>query len=199
MVKQKSRYFKNVSLILLFLLLLSSLAGCAVNPSSSMDKPTNTYTPPINEGGYIVLTLPIGSTTKESDFWTDVTANEDGSFNYTFTPDQFQQAKEKIHLFGRFIDDTTSAYSAEYIKCAEYSDVDEHGIPWSLTVLVDKELYNASEPANSFYIRVNASVYMRMYQIFCGVPSDEWSVHVTIKDVENGRIISEHDFPAGNE
>ena len=157
-MKQKTPFLRNVVLVLTFLPLFILLAGCAVNPSSSMDKPTNTYTPPINEGGYIVLTLPIGSTTKESDFWTDVTANEDGSFNYTFTPDQFQQAKEKIHLFGRFIDDTTSAYSAEYIKCAEYSDVDEHGIPWSLTVLVDKELYNASEPANSFYIRVNASV-----------------------------------------
>ena len=191
-MKQKTPFLRNVVLVLTFLPLFILLAGCAVNPSSSMDKPTNTYTPPINEGGYIVLTLPIGSTTKESDFWTDVTANEDGSFNYTFTPDQFQQAKEKIYLFA-------SAYSAEYIKSAEYSDVDEHGIPWSLTVLVDKELYNASEPANSFYIRVNASVYMRMYQIFCGVPSDEWSVHVTIKDVENGRIISEHDFPAGNE
>lgn len=198
-MKQKTPFLRNVVLVLTFLPLFILLAGCAVNPSSSMDKPTNTYTPPINEGGYIVLTLPIGSTTKESDFWTDVTANEDGSFNYTFTPDQFQQAKEKIYLFGRFIDDTASAYSAEYIKSAEYFDVDEHGIPWSLTVLVDKELYNASEPANSFYIRVNASVYMRMYQIFCGVPSDEWSVHVTIKDVENGRIISEHDFPAGNE
>lgn len=43
------------------LLLLGSLAGCGGKPQedvSNTDGPTNTYTPPVNEDGYIVITMP---------------------------------------------------------------------------------------------------------------------------------------------
>ena len=48
-------------LALSLLLLLGSLAGCGGNPqedASGTDGPTNTYTPPVNEDGQIVITMP---------------------------------------------------------------------------------------------------------------------------------------------
>ena len=42
-------------------------------------------------------------------------------------------------------------------------------------------------------------IYIGMYQIFCGVPGDEWAVHVTVKDADSGEVISEHDFPTRGE
>lgn len=39
---------------------------------------------------------------------------------------------------------------------------------------------------------------MRMYQIFYGVPDEEWGAHVTVKDADTGDVISEHDLPVGD-
>jgi len=33
------------------------------------------------------------------------------------------------------------------------------------------------------------------YQIMCGVPADEWAVHVTVKDADTEEVIAEGDFP----
>ena len=72
MVKQKRQLQKGAALALSLLLLLGSLAGCGGKPqkdASSADGPTNTYTPPVNEDGYIVVTMPItltgGNTAEE--------------------------------------------------------------------------------------------------------------------------------------
>ena len=32
------------------------------------------------------------------------------------------------------------------------------------------------------------------YQIMCGVPVGEWSVHVTVRDAGSGEVILEQDF-----
>ena len=202
MNKAFSKRLLALSMALLFV--LGSLVGCGKqskeNMSRETDEPTNTYIPPVNEDGYIVVTLPIGSTEENSTFfWTSVAANEDGSFKYTFTPEQFLKTKQASYMFGKLIDATTNTYIAEFIKSAEYADVDEDGIPWSLVVSVDRELYTGSELTNSFLVTANVSVYMRMYQTFCGVPDDEWAVHVTVKDADTGDIISEHDFPTRGE
>ena len=61
MVKQQKRLPKGASFALALLLLLCSLAGCggkAQKGLSNTDGPTNTYTPPVNEDGYIVITMP---------------------------------------------------------------------------------------------------------------------------------------------
>ena len=110
MVKQEKRLFKGAALALSLLLLLGSLAGCGGKPQedvSSADGPTNTYTPPVNEDGYIAVTIPVtlmgGSSAEEvipefqnsaqydhkgemapMERITDVVANEDGSVNYIF-------------------------------------------------------------------------------------------------------------------
>ena len=61
MVKQEKRLLKGAALALSLLLLLGSLAGCGGKPQEDVyntDGTTNTYTPPVNEDGYIVITMP---------------------------------------------------------------------------------------------------------------------------------------------
>ena len=224
MVKQKRQLQKGAALALSLLLLLGSLAGCGGKPqkdASSADGPTNTYTPPVNEDGYIVVTMPItltgGNTAEELEsqhqaliagmseeeisklYWTNITANEDGSFNYILTPEQFQRIKETSYMSGKLIDAATNTFPAEFIKATEYADIDKDGIPWALAVSVDKKLYESSELVNSLYVTVGPSIYIGMYQILCGVPGDEWAAHVTVKDADSGEVISEHDFPTRGE
>ena len=64
---------------------------------------------------------------------------------------------------------------------------------------VDKELYENAGPFNSLYVTVSPAIYVGMYQIFCGVPGDEWAVHVTVKDADSGEVILESDFPTRGE
>lgn len=225
MKQQKISLKRIAALTLSCVLLLGSLAGCAGKPtedaSSGPEAPTNTYTPPVNEDGYIVVTMPItltgGNTAEELEaqhketianmseeeikqlFWSDIIANEDGSFNYVLTPEQFERIKETSYMSGKLIDAATNTYPAEFIKAADYSDVDKDGVPWSLIVSVDKELYENAGPFNSFYVTVSPAIYVGMYQIFCGIPGDEWAVHVTVKDAETGEVISETDFPTRDE
>lgn len=124
MVKQK-RLQKRIALALSLLLLAGSLAGCGGKPqedASGVEGPTNTYTPPVNEDGYIVVTMPItlngGNTAEELEaehkkaianmseeeikqlFYSDITANEDGSFNYILTPEQYLNFKRDCTGWG---------------------------------------------------------------------------------------------------
>ena len=224
MVKQKRRLQKGVAFALSLLLLLGSLAGCGGKPQedvSGTDEPSSSYTPPINEDGYIVVKMPVtlsgGNTAKQLEaqhqakiagmskeeieqlFWSDVTANKDGSFNYIFTPEQFQRTKEMSYMSGKLIDAATNTFPQEFIKAAEYADIDEAGVPWTLVVSVDRKTYESFTLVNSFYVTVSPATYIGMYQIFCGVPGDEWAVHVTVKDADSGEVISEHDFPTRDE
>lgn len=57
----------------------------------------------------------------------------------------------------------------------------------------------ASLPISSLYATVWPATYLGQYQIFCGIPGDEWAVHVTVKDAETGEVISETDFPTRDE
>ena len=209
-----------LTLALSLLLMLGSLAGCGGKPqedASSAEEPSSSYTPPINDDGYIVVTMPVtlsgGSTAKQLEAqhqaliagmskeeieqlsWSNVTANKDGSFNYIFTPEQFQRTKEISYMFGKLIDAATNTFPQEFIKAAEYADVDEAGIPWTLVASVDRKAYESFTLVNSYYVTLSPAIYIGMYQIFCGVPGDEWAVHVTVKDADTGEVISEHDFP----
>ena len=188
----RKKLISSSTALFLFLALLTSCRGQPAN-----DVTTNTYVPPVNEDGYIVVTLPIGSTKENSTFfWTSVAEGEDGGFEYTFTPEQFQKTKQAAYKSGRLIDAATDTYIAGFIRGTEYADIDEDGVPRTLVVSVDRGSYEISELTNSFLVTANASVYMRMYQIFCGVPDNEWAVEVTVKDADTGEIISEYVFPA---
>ncbi len=224
MVKQKRQLQKGAALALSLLLLLGSLAGCGGKPqedASGADEPSSSYTPPTNGDGYIVVTMPVtlsgGNTAKQLEAqhqtkiagmskeeieqlsWSDVTANKDGSFNYIFTPEQFQRTKETAYMAGRLIDAATNTFPQEFIKAAEYADIDEAGIPWTLIVSVDRKTYESFTLVNSYYVTLTPAIYIGMYQVLCGVPGDEWAVHVTVKDADSDEVISEHDFPTRGE
>lgn len=86
-------------------------------------------------------------------------------------------------------------YLAEYIKDAEYTEIDENGVPWGLTVWVDGKAYTSFALVNSYSVTLGPAVYMGMFQIFSGISGDKWSVQVTVKDAETDEVISETDFP----
>ena len=166
-----------LALALSLLLMLGSLAGCGGKPqedASSAEEPSSSYTPPINDDGYIVVTMPVtlsgGNTAKQLEAqhqaliagmskeeieqlsWSNVTANKDGSFNYIFTPEQFQRTKEISYMSGKLIDAATNTFPQEFIKAAEYADVDEAGIPWTLVASVDRKAYESFTLVNSYYV-----------------------------------------------
>ena len=96
-------------------------------------------------------------------YWSDVTANRDGSFNYIFTPEQFQRTRETSYMAGKLIDPETNTFPQEFIKAAEYADVDEAGIPWTLVVSVDRKTYESFTLVNSYYVTLSPAVYIGMY------------------------------------
>jgi len=89
--------------------------------------------------------------------------------------------------------------SQEFVTAADYTDLDENGVPWGLTVSVDAETYHSVEIWYSAVVTVAPAVMLGRYQVLCGVSGDEWAVHVTVKDADSGEVISEHDFPTRGE
>jgi len=195
-------------------LLLGPLPGCAGEPAGD-----GANTPP--EDDYIVITMPVtllgGNPAKDLEkqhnakiasmteeeiaqlAWSKLSANPDGSLDYYFTPEQLERTKETAYAAGQLIDASTNTYPADYIKGAAYTDIDENGIPWGLCVSVDGKTYTSFELVYSYYVTLSPAVYIGMYQVFCGVPGDEWAVHVTVEDADSGEIISEQDFPTRGE
>jgi len=223
MAKWKRQLQKVAALAMSLLLLLGSLVGCGSKPQedpSGADGPMNTYTPPVNEDGYVVVEIPVtlmgGNSAEDviAEFQNsaqynhegevapmeriaDITANADGSVNYIFLPEQFETYKTQLYDAGRF-----QYYCGSFpasIQSAEYPETDDAGIPWKINVYVNKDDYEANLPISSLFATVWPATYLGQYQIFCGVPGDEWAVHVTVKDADTGEVISEHDFPTRDE
>ena len=86
-----------------------------------------------------------------------------------------------------------------FVTAADYTDLDENGVPWGLTVSVDAKTYYSMEMWYSAVATVAPAVMLGRYQVLCGVSGDEWAVHVTVKDADSGKVISEHDFPTRGE
>lgn len=228
MNQQKISLKRIAALTLSCVLLLGSLAGCAGKPTeeaSSENGPTNTYTPPVNEDGYIVITMPktlLGGKTAEEleaedkadraavkdekllqqTIYSAVVANEDGTFSYYLTPEQYPKFQAGLYWLGCLHDPYTAELSQSYeafVAEADYVDIDENGIPWGVTVSVDAETYHSMELWYSAQATVLPAVMLGRYQVACGIPGDEWAVHVTVKDAETGEVISETDFPTRDE
>ena len=126
-------------------------------------------------------------------------ANEDGTFSYYLTKEQYPKLKAAYYWLGCLRDAYTTEISQEFVTEAYYTDIDENGIPWGLTVLVDTETYHSMELWYSALVTVAPAVMLGRYQVLCGVPGDEWDVHVTVKDADTSEVISEHDFPNRDE
>lgn len=220
MSKNKKNTTQIIALVLVLTALCTPLFGCAEAPDTKATSSVlsgDSSSPSVNEDGFLVITMPItllgGTSAKDLQkqheakissmseeeiaqlAWTKLDANRDGSLDYYFTPEQFERTKATAYTSGQLIDPETNAYPLDYIKDAEYTDIDENGIPWGLTVWVDGKEYTSFQLVNSYYVTLSPAVYLGMFQIFSGVSGDEWSVHVTVKDAESDEVISETDFP----
>ena len=132
MIKQKKRLLK-VYAIVISLMLMASLAGCGCKIQRNVaaaDVQARTYTPPVNDEGYIIIKMPItltgGYTAEELEkqhqeqlagmseeekanlFWENVTANDDGSFNYYLTLEQYPKLKAAFYWIGCLRDPYTA-------------------------------------------------------------------------------------------
>lgn len=121
-MNQQKVFLKRIAALTVSCILLrGSLAGSAGKPmedASSEDGPTNTYTPPVNEDGYIIVEIPVtlmGGNSAEDviaefhnseqynhegeltpmECITDITANEDGSVNYVFCRSNLKNIKHR--------------------------------------------------------------------------------------------------------
>lgn len=221
MVKQKRKLQKGAALALALCFLLGSLAGCGGKPRQAgpvMEGPVNTYIPPVNQEGQIVITMPKtllgGKTAEELEaedkaqrqaaaqegtldqaVYNALLANEDGTFSYCLTPEQYPKLKAAYYWGGCLRDPFTAEITQEFVAAADYTDFDENGVPWGLTVLVDSKTYYSMELWYSAVVTVAPAVMLGRYQILCGVPGEEWAVHVTVKDADTGEIILENSFP----
>lgn len=208
---------KLAALLITLLFILSSMTGCAKDKASG-----NTYTPPVNEDGYIVITMPktlLGGKTAqeleaedkasrdkaandgilETPLWSALTANEDGTFSYCLTQEQYPRLQAAYYWLGCLRDPYTTEISQEFVTEAEYTDFDENGIPQGLIVSVDAETYYSLEIWYSALVTVTPAVMLGRYQVLKGISGDEWAVHVTVKDSETGEIILENSFPTRGE
>ena len=183
----------------------------------------NQYLPPIGADGYFTITVPpslLGNRTPEElveDFREDakaageqgmtpdqfprfrhLIANEDGSVTYSFTEEQYRKSKEDYYSWGlRILPEMFGLDPAEIVKDLEYAQVDEDGIPWAVNVRVDRTAFQSQGNFAEFVAQLVPYTMIGRYQVMCGVPAGEWSVHVTVRDAETGEVLEEEDFPQG--
>ena len=197
-----------------------AILACFQGANSLVIVPTNQYLPPIGADGYFTATFPpslLGNRTPEElleDFqedaetaaeqdltpdqfpgFRDLTANEDGSVTYSFTEEQYRRSKETYCAWGlRILPEIFGLDPAEIVKGLEYAQVDEDGIPWAVDVRVDRAAFQSQGNFAEFVAQLVPYTMIGRYQIMCGVPVGEWSVHVTVRDAGSGEVILEQDF-----
>ena len=131
--------------------------------------------------------------------WSALLANEDGTFSYYLTQDQYTRLKAVYYWLGCLRNPYTAEISEDFVTEAEYTDFDENGIPWGLVVSVDADTYYSMQAWYSAMVTVKPAIFLGRYQVLRGIPGDKWSIHVTVKDKETGEIILENDFPTRDE
>ena len=197
-----------------------AILACFQGTNSLGIVPTNQYLPPIGADGYFTATFPpslLGNMTPEElveDFqkdaetaaeqgltpdqfpsFRDLTANGDGSVTYSFTEEQYRRSKETYYAWGlRILPEFFGLDPAEVVKGLEYDRVDANGIPWGVTVRVDRTAFQDQGNFAEFVSQLVPYTMIGRYQIMCGVPAGEWTVHVTVKDAGSSEIILEQDF-----
>lgn len=114
---------------------------------------------------------------------------------YSFTEEQYRRSKETYYAWGlRILPEFFGLDPAEVVKGLEYDRVDVNGIPWGVTVRVDRTVFQDQGTFAEFVSQLVPYTMIGRYQIMCGVPAGEWTVHVTVKDAGSGEIILEQDF-----
>ena len=184
--------------------------------------PANTYLPPVNEEGYCVLAVPpslMGNKTqeelleewkedlenvtpknKDQMLWEDLQANEDGGVSYFCTPEQYQRMKQLYYYQGtRILPEMFGINPGDIIKRISYEQIDENGVPWGVGVWINQTSYAGGGSFSNFIAQFVPMTVIGRYQLMCGVPADEWGVHVTLRDVETEEVLFEIGYPLEGE
>jgi len=191
------------------------MGGCTKQVESKQGSAN--YTPSVNQDGFIVIKVPktlLGGYSAEeleaedkasrenrneaelsNRAWSAVVANEDGTISYYFTPEQYTKTKDGLYSLGCLRDAQSDKLLYSFVENAEYTDIDADEIPWGLIVSVKKDAYLSNELWNSALVTVSPAIMLGRYQILCGVPDNEWSVHIVVMDAVSCEIIEETDFP----
>lgn len=184
--------------------------------------PANTYLPPVNEEGCCVLVVPpslMGNKTQEELLeewqedlknvtpenrdqvaWEDLQANEDGGVSYFCTPEQYQRMKQLYYYQGtRILPEMFGINPGDIIKRISYEQIDENGVPWGVGVWIDQTAYADGGSFSDFIAQFVPMTMIGRYQLMCGVPAEEWGVHVTLRDVETEEVLFEIGYPLEGE
>lgn len=184
--------------------------------------PANTYLPPVNEEGYCVLVVPpslMGNKTQEELLeewqedlknvtpenrdqvaWEDLQANEDGGVSYFCTPEQYQRMKQLYYDQGtRIFPEIFGINPGDIIKRISYEQIDENVVPWGVGVWIDQTAYASTGSFSDFIAQFVPMTMIGRYQLMCGVPAEEWGVHVTLRDAETEEGLFEIDYPLEGE
>lgn len=180
--------------------------------------PANAYLPAVNEEGYCILDVPpslMGNKTQEELLeewqkdlknaspedmvraaWTELRANEDGSVSYIFTPEQYQRMKRAYYCQGtRIWPEMFGINPGDIIKRISYEKIDRDGIPWGVGVWIDQTAYVGAGSFSNFVSQFVPMTMIGRYQLMCGVPTQEWTLHVVLRDAETNEVLAEGDFP----
>ena len=116
--------------------------------------------------------------------------------SYYFTPEQYQKTKKMYYTWGtRVINDDFFGFSpSDIVKRLEYTGVDEAGVPRAVTAWVNQEYFQDGGTFSDFVARFIPMTIIGRYQIMCGIPGDEWAVHVTVRNADTGNVTYEGDF-----
>ena len=152
-----------------------------------------------NEDGLIEVVIPVnllgGETTEKfyhgylTDFEyqklvTDVRVNDEDSITLVLTTDQLTEYKQNMYNYGMFDGNNDSIKNVTY----------ENKLLTRITVLVHSDKYEHNVFEKTMCNSVLAA-YAGMYQVLSGIPPDEWSTTITIKDDDTDEIISVTEFP----
>ena len=199
-----------------------ALLTCFDGENSIPVTPANAYLPPVNEEGYCVFDVPLslmGNKTQEELLeewqedlenvtpenrdqvaWEDLQANEDGGVSYFCTPEQYQRMKQLYYYQGaRILPEMFGINPGDIIKRISYEQIDENGVPWGVGVWIDQTAYAGGGSFSDFIAQFVPMTVIGRYQLMCGVPAEEWGVHVTLRDVETEEVLFEMDYPVEGE
>ena len=192
---------------------------CSGSGNSGTD-PVNDYLPPANEEGYYVFEVPpslLGNKTPEELLeewrealenaapedrlgWTELRANENGGVSYLCTPEQYRRMKQAYYSYGTQIFPAVFGIDpGEIIKRISYAEIDGNGIPWGVDVWIDPTAFADGGSFSDFIANFVPMTMIGRYQLMCGVPADEWAVHVALRDAETDEVLFERRYSAERE
>ena len=83
----------------------------------------------------------------------------------------------------------------DIIKRISYEKIDRDGIPWGVGVWIDPTAYVGAGSFSNFVSQFVPMTMIGRYQLMCGVPTEEWTLHVVLRDAETDEVLAEGDFP----